>query len=295
MDMSFMSKFLVQGRDAGACLNRLSTANVDCAEGEIVYTQWLNERGTLEADLTVMKLSADKFIVVATDTAHRHVESHMAKHFAQDAHVFVTDVTGSYTQLNVQGPKSRTLLQELVDDVDMSSVAFPFRTAREVAIGYARPIVTRITYLGELGYEIYIPTEQAVHVYNRIIEVGERKEHGLVHAGLKALASLRMEKGYRDYGHDLDNTDTLLEAGLGFTADFEKPDGFIGMEAVQAQKAAVGNVSKLPKRMIQILLDDPEPFLHHGEVVYRDGEVVGDVRAGSFGHTVIILPRPATL
>lgn len=125
-----------------------------------------------------------------------------------------------------------------------------------------------------------------MHVYDRITEVGEREEHGLVHAGLKALASLRMEKGYRDYGHDLDNTDTLLEAGLGFTANFETPGGFIGMEAVQAQKAAVGSVAKLPKRMIQVLLDDPEPFLHHGEVVYRDGEIVGDVRAGSFGHTV---------
>lgn len=286
MDMSFMSKFLVQGRDAGTCLNRLSTAQVDGKEGEIVYTQWLNERGTLEADLTVMKLAAEKFMVVATDTAHRHVETHMRNHFPQDAHAIITDVTGAYTQLNVQGPKSRDLLRDLVDDADMSDAAFPFRTAREVAIGYSRPIVTRITYLGELGYEIYIPTEQAMHVYDRIIEVGEREEHGLVHAGLKALASLRMEKGYRDYGHDLDNTDTLLEAGLGFTADFEKPGGFIGMEAVQAQKAAVGSVSKLPKRMIQVLLDDPEPFLHHGEVVYRDNEVVGDVRAGSFGHTV---------
>ena len=136
-------------------------------------------------------------------------------------------------------------------------------------------------------YELYIPTEQALHVYDRIVEEGGREEHGLVHAGLKALASLRMEKGYRDYGHDLDNTDTLLEAGLGFTADFDKPGGFIGMEAVQAQKAAVGgSVAKLPKRMIQVLLDDSTPFLHHGEVVYRNGEVVGDVRAGSFGHTV---------
>ena len=128
-------------------------------------------------------------------------------------------------------------------------------------------------------------------MYDKIVAVGEG--HGLVHAGLKALASLRMEKGYRDYGHDLDNTDTLLEAGLGFTADFDKPGGFIGREAVLAQKESVGgSVAKLPKRMIQVVLEDPEPFLHHGEVVYRDGEIVGDVRAGSFGHTVRHATRP---
>ena len=131
-------------------------------------------------------------------------------------------------------------------------------------------------------------------MYDKIVAVGEG--HGLVHAGLKALASLRMEKGYRDYGHDLDNTDTLLEAGLGFTADFDKPGGFIGREAVLAQKESVGgSVAKLPKRMIQVVLEDPEPFLHHGEVVYRDGEIVGDVRAGSFGHTVRHATRPLPL
>ena len=258
--------------------------------GEIVYTQWLNERGTLEADLTITQLAEDKFMVVATDTAHRHVESHMARHFGAEASAVVTDVTGAYTQLNIQGPHSRTLMSELTD-TDMSDEAFPFRAAKEVALGYARPMVTRITYLGELGYELFIPSEQALHVYDKIVAVGEG--HGLVHAGLKALASLRMEKGYRDYGHDLDNTDTLLEAGLGFTADFDKPGGFIGREAVLAQKASVGgSVAKLPKRMIQVVLEDPEPFLHHGEVVYRDGEIVGDVRAGSFGHTVRHAARP---
>ena len=152
VDMSFMSKFLVQGRDAGACLNRLSTANVNGDVGEIVYTQWLNERGTLEADLTVMRLAEEKFMVVATDTAHRHVESHMSRRFPRDAHAIVSDVTGAYTQLNIQGPGSRGLMQALTgDSEDMSDAVFPFRAAKEVAIGYARPIVTRITYLGELG------------------------------------------------------------------------------------------------------------------------------------------------
>jgi glycine cleavage system aminomethyltransferase T len=257
-----------------------------------VYTQWLNEGGTLEADLTVTKLEDSKFMVVATDTAHRHVQTHMLRHFADYATAAavstpsVVDVTGALAQFNVQGPRSRALMQAICPDADMSNEAFPFRCTRELAMGYARASVSRITYLGELGYEVQIPTEQALHVYDHITAVGAREEHGLVHAGLKSLQSLRMEKGYRDYGHDLDNTDTLLEAGLGFTADFEKPGGFVGKEAVLAQKATFGSVAKLPKRMIQVLVSDPHPFLHHGEVVYRDGEIVGDVRAGSYGHTL---------
>ncbi len=227
MDMSFMSKFLVQGRDAGYCLNRLSTANVDDQKEMITYTQWLDEDGKMQADLTVTKLAEDKYFVVATDTAHRHVETH-AKRFMNpngDKHVFLTDVTGAYAQLNIQGPKSRELMQELTD-TDLSNEAYPFRTAKEIAIGYARCVCARITYLGELGYELHIPAEHALHVYELVVETG--KKFGLVHAGLKALASLRMEKAYKDYGHDMDNTDTLLEVGLGFTADFDKPHGFIG-------------------------------------------------------------------
>ena len=210
MDMSFMSKFLVQGRDAGRVLNRISANNVDGAAGVITYTQWLNEGGKLEADLTVTKLDDERFWVVASDTAHRHVETWMKRHTPDDAHAFVTDVTSGYAQINVQGPRSRELLQSLTS-ADLSNEAFPFRTAREIDIGFARALCVRITYLGELGYELYIPTEQATHVYDRLVEAG--KPFGLRHAGLKALASLRMEKGYRDYGHDIDNTDTALEGG----------------------------------------------------------------------------------
>ena len=169
---------------------------VNADSGRITYTQWLNERGTLEADLTVTKLADDDFLVVASDTAHRHVESHMRRHFG-DAHVFVTDVSSGLAQINVQGPRSRELLQGLTT-ADLSDAAFPFRTAREIDFGFARVLCTRITYLGELGYELFVPTEQAVHVYDLIVRDG--KHVGLLHAGLKALASLRMEKGYRDYG-----------------------------------------------------------------------------------------------
>jgi len=278
MDMSFMAKFRVEGRDAGRLLNQLSANEVDGEAGRITYTQWLNEKGTLEADLTVTKLDDENFFVVASDTAHRHVATRMKRVFER-GHAFASDVTSGYAQINIQGPRSRELMQA-VTDADLSNAAFPFRTAREVAIGFARVLCVRITYLGELGYELYVPTEQAVHVYDRLAAAGAPL--GLRHAGLKALASLRMEKGYRDYGHDIDNTDSVLEAGLGFAVDLKKPDGFIGKEAVLAKKAE----GPLKRRILQVFVKDPEPLLYHAEPVWRSGKPVGYVRAASYGFTL---------
>jgi 4-methylaminobutanoate oxidase (formaldehyde-forming) len=279
MDMSFMSKFKVQGRDAGRLLDRVSANSVDGDSGVITYTQWLNEGGTLEADLTVTKLADSEFLVVASDTAHRHVETWMNRNIQPDMHAFVTDVTSGSAQLNVQGPRSRELLQSITS-ADLSSESFPFRTAREIDIGYARVLCVRITYLGELGYERYIPTEQASHVYDRVVSAGA--DHGLRHAGLKALASLRLEKGYRDFGHDIDNTDSVLEVGLGFAVDIDKPGGFIGRGAVVEKKSE----GPLRRRLVQILVTEPEPLMFHAEVVRRDGVPVGYVRAASYGHTL---------
>jgi glycine cleavage system aminomethyltransferase T/glycine/D-amino acid oxidase-like deaminating enzyme len=279
MDMSFMAKFLVQGEDAGRFLNHLSANQVDGDPGVITYTQWLNQGGTLEADLTVTKLDRDRYWVVASDTAHRHAESWMRRHLSPGEHVSVTDVTSGHAQINVQGPDSRALLQSITG-ADLSNEAFPFRAARYIDIGYARVLCIRITYLGELGYELYIPAEQAMQVYDRLVGAGPA--HGLQHAGLKALASLRMEKAYRDYGHDIDNTDSVLEAGLGFAVDLGKPDGFIGRDAVAARKAA----GPLTRRLVQILVTDPEPMMFHAEPVYRDGKPVGYIRAASYGFTL---------
>lgn len=279
MDMSFMSKFLVQGRDAGKALNMISANNVDGPVETITYTQWLNEKGLLEADLTVTKLEDEKFFVVVTDTMHRHTETWMRRHIPGDAHAFVTDVTSGYGQLNIQGPKSRELLQTLTT-VDLSNEAFPFRRAKEIDIGLARVLCTRITYLGELGYELYIPAEQATHVYDLIVEAGEK--FGLRHAGLKALSSLRLEKGYRDYGHDIDNTDNPFETGLGFAVDFKKPDNFIGKQAALEAKAK----APYARRLVSLLVKDPEPLIFHAEVIYRNGRRVGYVRAGSYGYTL---------
>ncbi len=279
MDMSFMAKFLVQGRDAGKVLNFISANDVDGGAGVITYTQWLNEGGKIEADLTVTKLDDERFWVVASDTAHRHVETWMRRHTPEGAHAFVTDVTSGFAQINVQGPRSRELLQSITT-CDLSNENFPFRAAREIDIGFARALCVRITYLGELGYELYVPTEQATHVYDRLVEAGGPL--GMRHAGLKALGSLRMEKGYRDYGHDIDNTDSVLEAGLGFAVNLGKPGGFLGREAVLEKKAR----GPLTRRLAQILVKDPEPLLFHAEVVRRSGRPVGYIRAASYGFTL---------
>jgi glycine cleavage system aminomethyltransferase T/glycine/D-amino acid oxidase-like deaminating enzyme len=280
MDMSFMSKFLVQGRDAGRELDYLSAGAVDGEAGRITYTQWLNDAGRLEADLTVTKLADDRYWVVASDTAHRHVETRMRRRFeASGAHAFATDVTDGYAQINIQGPRSRELMS-LVTDTDMTDAAFAFRDAKEIAIGFGRALCIRITYLGELGYELYVPASQAVHVYQRLVAAGT--PIGLVHAGLKALSSLRMEKGYRDYGHDIDNTDGVIEAGLGFAVAWDKPGGFIGRDAALAQK----NRGVPTRRLLQVLILDPTPLMFHAEVIRRDGVPVGYVRAASYGHTL---------
>ena len=280
MDMSFMSKFLVQGHDAGVVLDTISANSVNGPSETITYTQWLCERGKLEADVTVIKQTEERFIVVATDTMHRHVETWLRRHIPGDAHCFSSDITGGVGQLNIQGPRSRELLQSLTS-ADLSNAAFPFRTARVIDIGFSRVLCNRITYVGELGYELCIPTEQAVHVYDRIVAAGAA--FGLRHAGLKALSSLRMEKAYRDYGHDIDNTDDPFEVGLSFAVDLDKPIEFIGKQPSIRRKA---EGPAYDRRLLQVLVKDPEPLLYHGEVVYRDGVPLGYIRAASYGFTL---------
>jgi 4-methylaminobutanoate oxidase (formaldehyde-forming) len=279
MDMSFMSKFTVEGPNAGRLLERLSANRIDGEPGRVTYTQWLNERGTIEADLTVTKLDADHFWVVASDTALRHVDTWMRRHATSFHGVAITDTTEAYAQINLHGPSSRDVLWS-VTDTDLSNEAFPFRTARHIEVGGVSVLCVRITYVGELGYELYVRAEDATSLYDTLTDAGE--SHGLQLAGLKALGSLRMEKGYRDYGHDIDNTDDPFEAGLGFAVDLDKPGGFIGKDAVLARREA-GPPSR---RLVQILLTDPEPLMFHGEIVHRDGVAVGYIRAASYGHTL---------
>ena len=278
LDYSVMGKVLVQGRDAEKYLNRICANNVAVPVGRCVYTQWLNETGTIEADLTVTRLAEDQFLVLAGDKSVPAVLAWLRRHIPADAHVFVTNITSAYSVLNIQGPRSRDFLSS-VTHADMSNAAFPYLTSQEIDIGYALVKAFRVTYMGELGWELYIPTEFSLHVYDTLMEAGVN--FGLKLFGLQALNSLRIEKAYRDYGGDIDNTDSPLEVGLSYFVDFDKPDGFIGRDSLLRRKE-VG----LKYRMVQFLLDDSEPMLFGGEVIYRDGVDVGHLMSGGYGHTL---------
>jgi len=277
-DQSSFSKFMVQGRDAEAALNRICANNIAVPVGKSVYTQWLNETGTIEADLTVTRVETDGFLIVTAPATHTHVHTWLKRNIAADARVVINDVTSGLMCINIQGPKSRELLNR-VSKHDLSSEAFPFATLQEMEIGYATVKALRLTYMGELGWELYIPTEFAPHVYDLLVDKG--RELGLKHCGYHTLQSLRMEKAYREFGHDLGADDTPIEAGLSFACDFNKSGGFIGKGALLKQKEHGVN-----KRLVQFLLEDPEPMMYHNEPIYRDGEMVGYTTSAMYGHTL---------
>jgi heterotetrameric sarcosine oxidase gamma subunit len=278
-EQSSFAKLLVAGRDAARVLNRIATARMDVGVGRCVYTQFLNSSGGIEADLTVTRLAPDRFLVVTAAFTQTHVEAWIRNSIPEDAFCTVSDLSDAYAMLNVQGPASRELLQKLSRD-DFSAGGFPFATCREVRIGYQTALALRLTYVGELGWELYIPVPFAQPVYDALIEAGTA--HGLRHCGYHTLNSLRVEKAYRDWPHDIGPADSPLEAGLGFTCDFKKADGFVGREALLAQRE-----SGVPRRrLLQFLLDDPRPLVYHNEPIYRDGERVGFVTSGMYGHTL---------
>jgi heterotetrameric sarcosine oxidase gamma subunit len=277
-DQSSMAKFMVQGRDACKVLNRIGTADVDVEPGRIVYTQWLNVLGGIEADLTVMRLAEDSFMVVTSVSSHVHDLAHLRGAIG-DGFCTVVDVTAGWPMLGVMGPKSRALLQQLTGE-DLSNEAFPFGASKEIEIGSAIVRANRITYVGELGWELYIPADFALHVFDRIIDAGAA--HGLKLAGFHAMNACRTEKGYRHWGHDIGIEDTPVEAGLSFTCAFDKPGGFVGREAVLAQKAR----GAPPKRLLQFRLDDPDELVFHEEPIFADGRAVGVITSGMYGHRV---------
>jgi len=278
IDMSSFAKIRVQGADAEAVLNQVSAADVAVDAGRTVYTPWLNERGGIESDLTVTRLAADDYLVVTSAGSQVRDMHWLKSRTPADARAVATDVTSGYAVLAVMGPKARDLLQPLTP-ADLSDAAFPFAASREIELGYGLARATRITYVGELGWELYVPSEFAAHVYDVIAEAGAAMD--MAHVGMHAVNSLRMEKAYRHWGHDISDEETPLEAGLGFTVAWDKPGGFIGRDALAAQRdAGVG------KRLVQFLLKDPEPLLYHNEPIYRDGAIVGYVTSGMYGHTL---------
>ena len=278
-DQSSMAKFMVQGRDACKVLNRISTANMDVPVGRIVYTQWLNQRGGIEADLTVTRLARDRYLVVTSVSSHLRDLAYLIEHTPADAFCWVTDVTSGLPMLGLMGPKSRALLHEL-SGADLSNEAFAFGSSAEIEIGYAVVRASRITYVGELGWELYIPAEFALHVFDRIMQAG--KAYGLKLAGFHAMNACRTEKAYRHWGHDIGIEDTPTQAGLSFTCAFDKPGGFIGRDAVLAQK----ELGPPKKRLLQFKLADPAELLVHEEPIFADGVPVGVVTSGMYGHRV---------
>jgi 4-methylaminobutanoate oxidase (formaldehyde-forming) len=279
MDMTLMSKFSVAGPDAATVLNRLSTADVDREVGRVVYTQWLDASGGIQADLTVTRLAADRFLVVASDVIHRRVEAMIRRATAADEQVYVTDVTSGTVLLSVQGPRSRELLQRLTP-ADLSDAAFGYLTATTIELDYARVLALRVTYVGELGYELHVPTEYAPALYDTLLAAGA--DLGVAPVGLAAMGGLRLEKGYRDFGVDIDNTDDPITVGLGFTVAWDKPGGFVGREALLERRGSGPGTSA----MVQLLLADPAVQLHGNEPVLVDGSWVGYVRAAGYGHTL---------
>ena len=277
-DQSSFAKFLVQGRDACAVLDRLSTSRLDVPVGRVVYTQWLNERGGIEADLTVTRTAEHEFLVVTAAASHGRDWQHLRRHIPEAAHCFATDVTSAYAVLGLMGPRARAVLAAVSDD-DVSNAAFAFRTSREIAIGFAPVRATRISYVGELGWELYVPAEFAPHVFDRLLAAGA--PHGLRLAGYHAINSLRLEKAFRHWGHDIDSDTTPLEGGLGFTVAWDKPGDWIGREALLRQRQA-----GIGRRLVQFRLDDPRAMLFHDEPIWRDGVRAGRVTSAMFGHTV---------
>ena len=276
-DQTSFAKFLVHGRDAEAVLQTVCAGDVAVPPGRAVYTQWLNPQGGIEADLTVTRLAEDEYIVVTGAGSATRDFAWLRRHIG-DRFAIATDVTSGVCMLGLMGPKSRNLLNAICNS-DLSNDKFPFLASKEIEIGYARVRAQRITYVGELGWELYMPTEFAAHVYETLVEAGQ--PFNLRPAGYHAMDSLRAEKGYRHWGHDITGVDTPVEAGLSFAVGWDKNVDFVGRTAVEEQSG-----KPLPKRLVLFKLTVPEPLMYHDEPIYRDGTRVGAISSAAYGHTL---------
>ncbi len=277
-DQTSFAKLLVQGRDAARVLNRICAADIDVEVGGSVYTGLLNSRGGYESDLTVMRLGPEKFLIVTGSAQAVHDADWINRNIPEGANAVLTDVTSAYAVLALMGPNARAILSRITS-ADLSNAGFPFATVREIDVGYATAYANRMTYVGELGWELIVPSEFAVGVYEALQEAG--RDLGLVDCGYYALEALRLEKGYRAWSRELTPDITPYEAGLGFAVAMDKPGGFIGREALDGAKG-----KPLARRIVQFTLDDGDPMLWGGELVLRDGRPVGEVRSAAYGHTL---------
>lgn len=275
-DMTSFGKIRVEGRDAEGVMNRICGGDMSVPVGRIVYTQFLNARGGIEADVTVTRLSDTAYLVV-TPAATRLADETRIRRHAGAANVVITDVTAGEGVIAVMGPKARELMS-LVSPDDWSNEAHPFGLARDVEIGYSLARAHRVSYVGELGWELYVSSDMSAHVYETLAEAGA--DVGLKHVGLHAMDSLRIEKAFRHFGHDITCEDHVVDAGLSFAVKTAKPD-FIGRDAVLERKETGPKL-----RMLQFRLTDPEPLLFHNEPILKDGNFVGYLSSGNYGHTL---------
>ncbi|PSL21284.1 GcvT family protein [Shimia abyssi] len=275
-DMSSFGKIRVEGPDAEAFLNYVGGGDYSVPVGKIVYTQFLNPRGGIEADVTVTRLSETAYLVVTPAATRLADQTWMMRHVG-DFRVVITDVTAGEAVLAVMGPQSRALL-ERVSPNDFSNAVNPFGTAQDIELGLGHARAHRVTYVGELGWELYVSSDMAGHAFETLFETGQ--DLGLKLCGMHMMDSCRIEKGFRHFGHDITCEDHVVDAGLGFAVKTDKAD-FIGKGAVLERKEGGPQA-----RLVQFRLNDPEPLLFHNEPVVRDGEIVGYLSSGNYGHTL---------
>ena len=277
-DQSSFAKFLLQGNDSEIVLQRICANQINVPIGKIVYTAMLNSRGGIEADITITKLDQTSFMIVTGPGVSSRDFYWIKNHINKHEHAILTDVTSGYGVLGLMGPKSRKILEKLTPD-DVSNEGFPYLTSKKIEIGYGEIIASRVTYVGELGWELYIPSEFMKNIFTIILEEG--KSQGMCLAGYHALDSLRLEKSYRSWGHDITYLDTPIEAGLNFAVDMNKNE-FIGKKALIEQKKN----NSIPKRLAVFILKDSSPLLLGDEPIFRNGELVGIVTSGNYGHSI---------
>ncbi|PWE57435.1 FAD-dependent oxidoreductase [Metarhizobium album] len=275
IDMTSFGKIRVEGRDALAFLQRLCANQMDVEPGRIVYTQMLNHRGGIESDLTVTRLSENAYLLVVPGATLQRDLSWLRRNLGREEFVVITDVTAAESVLCIMGPKARELMRK-VSPNDFSNAAHPFGSVREIEIGMGLARAHRVTYVGELGWELYVSSDQTAHVFETLEDAG--RDLGLKLCGIHTLDSCRIEKAFRHFGHDITDEDHVLEAGLGFAVRTGKGD-FIGRDAVLRKKEA-----GLDRRLVQFKLTDPQPLLFHNEALVRDGKIVSIVTSGNYGH-----------
>jgi sarcosine dehydrogenase len=277
-DQSSFAKLAVMGPDAERILDRLCAGAVARPPGRVTYTQMLNDKGGIEADLTVTRIAEDEYYIVTGTAFATHDFGHIRRHTPEDARVSYVDVTSAFATVSIMGPQSRAVLASVTEG-DLSDQGFPFATWRELMVAGAPVRAVRITFVGELGWELHVPTEYAVHVYDALKAAGA--DAGIRDAGYRAIDSLRLEKAYRLWAADIGPDYTPLEAGLGFAVAWKKNVGFVGRDALLRQRE-----TGLTKRLVTFTHDDRDAILLGGETIYRDGERVGWLSSAGHGHTV---------